>query len=378
MLLLQSPPRAAYTGGQRIIHQLVKDCAGISPITFPDPDILLPPGGNLWRRSIGRLSHAAKLAQSIAATSPEAVFMDLYHFRSYGPAILRLPAHIPVFLYVQSPEALLAGDPVEQRFAPWFYIAGPARLRWYQFLARRLFQRADHVLALGPWLADFIADLGCPRTKITITGGGLPFSSPAPLPADVPSTTPRQPHPASIMAAGYVDPYKGPHRLIEALALVPPDLRPDVDWYGQTEHNPAYHDHCRSLLDSHGLSSHLSFHGWVDRAAMAQAWLSHDIFLSTAPHEGYGLVFGEALSHGLHLVAPEGSTAQHFISSPEIGTLYDSSCPASLAQALQIARESALAIPRATRLAAAADTLRYHAELPSPAQAISRLLPGAA
>jgi len=378
MLFLQSPPRAAYTGGQRIIHQLVADCADLAPITFPDPDILLPPGGKLWRRSIGRLGHAAKLAHSITATSPEAVFMDLYHFRSYGPAILRLPRHIPVILYVQSPEALLGGDPIGQRFAPWFYIAGKARLRWYQFLARRLFQRADLVLALGPWLADFIVDLGCPRNKITITGGGLPFSSPAPLPADLLNTAPHLPQAASIMAAGYVDPYKGPHRLIEALALIPADHRPHVDWYGQIEHNPAYYDHCRSLLTSHGLSSYLTFHGWVDRAAMAQAWLSHDIFLSTAPHEGYGLVFGEALSHGLHLLAPLGSTAQHFIPSPEIGTLYDSSCPASLAQALHIARASASATPRATRLAAAADTLRYHAELPSPAQAIRPLLPGAA
>ncbi|MEM1428880.1 MAG: glycosyltransferase family 4 protein [Pseudomonadota bacterium] len=155
--------------------------------------------------------------------------------------------------------------------------------------------RAAHILVpsahtRGVLIADYAADPG----RITIAPPGV----------DRPNL-PRQPRqPPLILSVGLLHPRKGHDVLLRALATLQ-----DLDWQALIvgrAHDPAHAADLHALCTSLDLDNRVRFPGEVPRAELTELFASAEIFALATRYEGYGMVFAEALTHGLPIVATDG------------------------------------------------------------------------
>ena len=345
MLLLMPRPGQTGTGGQAVRTLLVADLqeAGCR-VEFLDPEdarfhgLGRPLPGRVWQRLRFYLE-VLRVARRHQATD---VVFDLYHFQRLWPVpwllkLLRPSARCHGI--VQSPEKWVAGDEIEQRFAPWFFVGEGRRLRWNRRLGRWTARACHQVLAAGPWMRQFMIEtVGVPARKVEAFGPGSGLveapASAAPRLHGGNGDTWQPADPAPIIGVGYVDPYKGVHRVIEALAMVE-DQAVRVDWLGDDRHhNPAYADWCRGLVVQHGLGTRFRFLGRLNREQVDAHYRQASALVSAAPYEGYGLNHLEAVVNGLRIIGPKDSASAWFTDQPE-SDLYSPGNRAELAEVLR-------------------------------------------
>ncbi|MEI4472851.1 glycosyltransferase family 4 protein [Frigidibacter sp. MR17.24] len=192
---------------------------------------------------------------------------------------------------------------------------------------------------------DLSAGFGIAPASITVA---LPGTDPAPA-ADAGA------EPPLILSVGTLIRRKGHDVLIAALARIAA-----LDWQarivGSTSLEPATAQALAAQIAAHGLQDRVRLVGTVPdtRAEMAAA----QVFALASRHEGYGMVFAEALSQGLPIVACATGAVPEVVPE-EAGALVPPDDPAALAEAL-----AALVGQRAQRLRCAAAAARAGARLP--------------
>lgn len=168
----------------------------------------------------------------------------------------------------------------------------PDRAAWLRRTERTNLQRAGHVIVPSPRTReDLITGYGVPEAKITVALPGVP----QPL-------GPRDPvDPPMILAVGTLVPRKGHDVLLDALARLT-----DLSWQAVVAGAPRDPETAAALqtqADRLGLSARVRFVGEVSEAALSKLYRSAGIFALATRLEGYGMVFAEALSHGLPIVS---------------------------------------------------------------------------
>jgi glycosyltransferase involved in cell wall biosynthesis len=184
---------------------------------------------------------------------------------------------------------------------------------------------------------------------------------PARVTVALPGTDPsglaeRQGNPPVILSVGSLTRRKGHDVLIRALKQVQ-----ELAWTARIIGNPTLDPNTardlRALVASLGLDERIRLVGEVDnsRADMQQA----DVFALASRYEGYGMVFAEALSHGLPIIAcATGAVPQ--VVPDEAGLLV----PVDNVQAFADALRRLLTEPQ-TRHAKAEGSARAGAKLPT-------------
>jgi glycosyltransferase involved in cell wall biosynthesis len=107
--------------------------------------------------------------------------------------------------------------------------------------------------------------------------------------------------PPLILSVGILHPRKGHDVLIAALGKLT-----DLDWQAVIVGNPRDEAHVRHLTDliaTSGLEKKLRLAGKVSDDELAALYGKASIFALATRYEGYGIVFDEALSHGLPIVS---------------------------------------------------------------------------
>ncbi len=154
-------------------------------------------------------------------------------------------------------------------------------------------RRTRHIIATSTTTAETLSRLfSLPRAKITVAEPGISHVERAHGGGEV----------VHIVSAGAVVPRKGYDILISALA----DLA-DLKWRAtiagsldrSSETAAAIAEQVRSL----GLSGRIALAGTLGDADLAALYRSADIFALASRYEGYGMVFAEAMAHGLPIVA---------------------------------------------------------------------------
>ncbi len=121
--------------------------------------------------------------------------------------------------------------------------------------------------------------------------------------------------------------------LIAALARLI-DLPWTIDLVGSSDRDPRVTETVMALIKDHGLSERVKLVGELRDAALDAAYGASDAFVLPSRHEGYGMVFAEALARGLPIVACAAGAVPETVPA-DAGLLVPPDDPAALAEALR-------------------------------------------
>jgi glycosyltransferase involved in cell wall biosynthesis len=134
---------------------------------------------------------------------------------------------------------------------------------------------------------------------------------------------------------------KGHDVLIEALAKLT-DLAWSSVLVGSLARDPVVVRRVRDLIAQHRLQDRITIAGEMESAALNAAYAAADVFVLPSRHEGYGMVFAEALARGLPIVACAAGAVKDTVPE-DAGLLVPPDDPTALADALrQVLTDAAL------------------------------------
>ncbi len=188
---------------------------------------------------------------------------------------------------------------------------------------RRALSFASMVFVTSPMTGrEVVVHYGVDPPRLSVA---LPGTDPSGLAA-------REGKPPVILSVGSLTRRKGHDVLIRALKQVE-DLVWTAKIIGSPTLDPKTAKELRGLMASLGLDDRIQLAGEVEdsRADMRQA----DVFALASRYEGYGMVFAEALSHGLPIVACAAGAVPEVVPD-EAGFLVPVDDVAAFAEALRL------------------------------------------
>ncbi|MER3388585.1 MAG: glycosyltransferase family 4 protein [Microcella sp.] len=217
--------------------------------------------------------------------------------------------HAPLIAVVHHPLALEKGLDDERR----------ARLHRTE---RDNLALIEHVLVPSPHTAAMLTEhYAVPGERITVVRPGTD----APLGPGAPE------QPPLILSVGIQHPRKGHDVLLAALAQLP-----DRPWRAVIVGSSWHPEHAAQLARQHaalGLGDRVRFAGRVDAAELSGLYRSATVFALATRYEGYGIVFDEALAHGLPIVSCAVGAVPDTVPA-DAGVLVPAEDPSALAAAL--------------------------------------------
>lgn len=210
----------------------------------------------------------------------------------------------------------------------------------------RVLRAAAAVVVTSPATATtLVQDFGVPRERISVA---LPGTDPVP-------PAPCTGQPPVLLSLATLTRRKAHDVLIAALARVH-DLPWRARFVGGTHFDTPWVDFLRGQVNSLGLIERIEFVG--STAAPQQEYRQADLFVLPSRYEGYGMVFAEALAHGLPVIAARTGAVPEVV-PPDAGLLV----PVDDVDALAAALRRVLSEPH-TRAALRAGALRAADRLP--------------
>lgn len=169
----------------------------------------------------------------------------------------------------------------------------PADAARFETSERAALARALRVIVTSPVTArTLVDDFGVPAAKLHVALPGTDPGARAVAAHAVPL----------ILTVGTLTPRKGHDVLISALARIA-----DLPWtsriIGSKERDTATSAKLRDLAAHHRLEDRVTFAGEMKADALREVYSRADVFALASRYEGYGMVFSEALAHGLPIVA---------------------------------------------------------------------------
>lgn len=231
------------------------------PASFPDPSAL-------------QMAVAVKLlqAQHLPLIIDGLVFGAI---ETQGLAQVRAP----IIAMIHHPLALESG-------------LSPARRDHLFRTERDNLRLARHVLVPSPHTRTILIErYGVPPQRITIARPGVRPARLAPAPVT----------PPLILSVGILHPRKGHDVLIKALASLG-----DLDWRAVIVGNPWDKTHAAELtrqVAASPLAYRITLAGRVSADRLERLYAKASIFALATRYEGHGIVFDEAMVHGLPVVA---------------------------------------------------------------------------
>jgi glycosyltransferase involved in cell wall biosynthesis len=159
-----------------------------------------------------------------------------------------------------------------------------------------LLREADRVIAVSSDLARTLARKGAHRSRLSVVPPGCDG-----IPRVARRTRKRREHTLRVLAVANWSATKGIATLAGAAAQVP---EVHLDLVGDPGKGP-YREVVRGRIRSGGMGGRVVVRGALDERALARRYAEADVFALPTEREGYGIVFGEALAHGLPVIAAD-------------------------------------------------------------------------
>lgn len=134
-----------------------------------------------------------------------------------------------------------------------------------------------------------------------------------------------------IIAGGVIEP-KGQHIAIEAITLLPDEIRSNITLDIAGWGDPRYFVRLEKLIEQHKLKN-INFLGV--REDLYQIYKNYDIGLMCSRSEGFGRVTAEYLYAGLGVIACDTGASPELVKADETGLIYRQDSPESLARCIE-------------------------------------------
>lgn len=190
---------------------------------------------------------------------------------------------------------------------------------------RALLRAADRVVAVSSDLARTLALQGVPRSRLSVIPPGCDGVT------RVARRTRKRREPTlRVLAVANWSPAKGIATLVAAAARVP---TVHLDLVGDPGMG-AYQRAVRACIRSFRMGDRVVVDGALGVNALARRYAEADVFALPTEREGYGIVFGEALAHGLPVVAADIAPVRAIVG--DAGLFVPARSVRSLAAALRL------------------------------------------
>jgi len=140
--------------------------------------------------------------------------------------------------------------------------------------------------------------------------------------------------PLRLLFVGNLIERKGLHILLEALA----ELR-DQAWHldivGSEEMDPSYAGRMQQQIDTLDLRSRLTLHGVLDGERLAACYQTSQLLVVPSSYEGFGIVYLEALSFGVPVIASAAGATDEIVHHESNGFLIQPGDTLSLSRQLE-------------------------------------------
>jgi glycosyltransferase involved in cell wall biosynthesis len=198
-------------------------------------------------------------------------------------------------------------------------------------IAREMEQRekanlaiAQHIFVTSPHTGAILrTEYGVAAEKITVVMPG--FDRPVQMDA-------AKADPPLILSVGILAHRKGHDILLRALAQIT-DLEWQADIVGR-DHEAGMTAKLSAMIEDFDLSTRVRLSGEVSVEALQDRYRSATIFGLATRYEGYGIVFGEAMGHGLPIVSTRAGAVPETVGT-QAGLLVDANDPEAFADALR-------------------------------------------
>lgn len=142
------------------------------------------------------------------------------------------------------------------------------------------------------------------------------------------------PRPFRILTVGALIRRKRIDAVIGALALLG-DPGVELTIVGEGSAEPATARSLRALPRRLGVSRQVRFLGGIDQEQLAEEYEKHHLFVLPSQYEGFGMVYLEAMSHGLPVIGTSAGGAEAIITPGENGFLTRPGSSAGVARIVQ-------------------------------------------
>ena len=181
------------------------------------------------------------------------------------------------------------------------------------------------VLCPSRFTASAVGGYGIAPERIAVVSPGT--AKPARPPG------PRHSPVRGLLCVANLVPRKGHELLVEALARIR-DLNWSLSCVGSLERDPPTARAVRRRIRAVGLGRRITLAGEATPHGVAQAYRAADAFVLPSFHEGYGMVYAEAMAHGLPVIATTAGAIPETV-PPQAGLLVPPGDPAALARAVR-------------------------------------------
>jgi glycosyltransferase involved in cell wall biosynthesis len=291
-----------------------------------------------------QLASAARVGSLLNPAAFDAIVVDALASIAVAPHLDRWRASSPVVALVHELPSVAGGESETGEAAVHRVCEEPLL-------------RADRLVAVSEHGRGLLEARGVPPDRVSVLPPGFDR-----LTSTDEAPTVRSAGPVRALCVAQWIPRKGIRILTEAWTLRP---RPGavLELAGETDAEDAYASSVREGISAASDASIL-VSGPVDDAALAAAYAAADLFVLPSRYEGYGMVFAEALSFGLPVVACEVGPVPELVGR-EAALLVPPDDAVALAEALDLLlgdaglrdRMSAAARRRAARLPRWRDTV---------------------
>jgi glycosyltransferase involved in cell wall biosynthesis len=190
--------------------------------------------------------------------------------------------------------------------------------------------RADTLVAVSEHGRDLLIARGVPCDRVVVVAPGFDRLEKPSLPNLHP--LPPTPHPLYALCVAQWIPRKGITTLIQAWTLGRWPYAV-LELIGETDADPAYAAQVRRLMQD-APPNQIIVRGTVSDVELQAAYERANLFMLPSRFEGYGMVYAEALAHGLPVVATTIAPVQNIVGA-EAGVFVPPDDPAALAAQIE-------------------------------------------
>jgi len=210
------------------------------------------------------------------------------------------------------------------------YTGENLRVRFYEWIDKRLLVRVKHVLAVSEMTRRIVERQGVPPGRVSVIHNGVRIPETPVTPADLRGELGLPSSARIVMAVGRLSTEKGHRYLVEATRHLVAS-RPDVHvvLVGEGRERPSLELQVRQLQ----LTSHIHFAGF--RRDVLSCIQAAELVVNPSLTEGSPNIVLETLSVGKPVVATEVGGVPEILSDHETGWLVPPSNPLSLARAVE-------------------------------------------